>query len=53
MNIYYLLKITLKLFPLNIVVINMSIIDESYSRERTLDFGLKVLFGVHSTIFSS
>ena len=47
------LKNTLKLFPLNIVVINMSIIDESCSRERTLDFGLKVLFGVHSTIFSS
>ena len=53
MNMYYLLKITLELFPLKIIVVNMSIIDESCSRERTLNFGLKVLFGVHSTIFSS
>lgn len=41
MNTSYLLEITLKLFPLEIIVINMSIIDESCSRERTLDFGLK------------
>ena len=53
MNMYYLLKITLELFPLKIIVVNMSIVDESCSRERTLNFGLKVLFGVHSTIFSS